>query len=348
MLENKFRIIGYSILLAINGLLFYFLHSHFHFVVLIIMALAPVLSIAMNIILARGVSVELLNPAGNNTLSKQNEETFVTIKIYNKTPFVSLDTKIKIKIENVFFETVGEQQIVVPIRALTGYKVVLPLKPTLPGLVRVTVTSIKIKDLMGSHFIKKKMDISHEFVAIPRFVTGINYDAVNVEQGMLESDESTKKGSDFSDVSEIREYIPGDKLMSIHWKLSAKRDILMVKDRASMSDKQIVVVPELCKKSNTQLEMVVAATYSIIRTIIENNTTARLMYYSARTFEYIDTRIDYKEDADAAFCKMFYEKTYIQEDEAAVNMPSVHPEINAYLHVTADESGVWMKVRENS
>ena len=26
----------------------------------------------------------------------------------------------------------------------------------------------------------------------------------------------------FSDVQEVREYIPGDKLMSIHWKLSAK------------------------------------------------------------------------------------------------------------------------------
>ena len=347
MLENKFRTIGYCILLAINGLLFYFLHSHFHFVVLIIMVLAPILSVAMNIALSGGVSVEMHNPAGNNTLAKQNEETFITVRIKNRTPFISLDAKLKLRIENVFFETAGEQIIVVPIRALSGYTMSLPLRPTLPGLVRVTAEGLKIKDIMGTHFIKKKYEVSHEFVVLPRYVAEVNYDAVNVEQGMLESDESTKRGSDFSDVSEIREYIPGDKLMSIHWKLSAKRDILMVKDRTSMSDRQIVVVPELCKRSRAQLEMTVTAAYSVIRTIIENNATARLMYYSAATYEYIDTRIDYREDADEAFCKMFYEKTYEQPDEAAINMASVHPEINAYLHITADESGVWMRIREN-
>ena len=41
--------------------------------------------------------------------------------------------------------------------------------------------------------------------------------------------ESKKKGYDFSEVTGIREYIPGDKLQNIHWKLSAKKDILMVR-----------------------------------------------------------------------------------------------------------------------
>lgn len=44
-----------------------------------------------------------------------------------------------------------------------------------------------------------------------------------VSQGMNEAEESRKKGHDFSEVVDVREYQPGDKLQNIHWKLSAKK-----------------------------------------------------------------------------------------------------------------------------
>ena len=105
---------------------------------------------------------------------------------------------------------------------------------------------------------------------------------------MLESEESSKRGNDFSDVQEVREYIPGDKLMSIHWKLSAKRDILMVKDRVSMSDHQLVIVPELFIDQPVNLAAILTMTYSVILELIQEQTTVRLLYWSTNRYEYED------------------------------------------------------------
>ncbi len=347
MVENIFRLIGYCILFAVNALLFYFLHSHFHFVVLIIMLVAPLLSIIINIILIKTISVTVDNPAGTNSTGRQNEEIFFNINLNNKLPLLTLDAKVKIKTENTFFGTSGTKVFSVPVYAFSGYRLSLPIKPTLPGVLKISAEGIKVKDLMGFTYFSKKINVTSDVTVLPIYVSDIDFDFVNIEKGMLESEESSKRGNDFSEVSDIREYIPGDKLMNIHWKLSAKRDLLMVKDRTTMSDSQLVVLPELLSTSTQILEMIVVATYSVIRKMIETNITTRLIFYSPESYNYGNYRIDNIDDCDAAFSRMFYEKTYKTGDLAAHNMVAVYPEIKAYLHIIADESGIWIKVREN-
>ena len=48
---------------------------------------------------------------------------------------------------------------------------------------------------------------------------------------MLESDRSadSRRGNDPGEVRAIREYVPGDPVRNIHWKLSEKTDKLLVK-----------------------------------------------------------------------------------------------------------------------
>lgn len=348
MVENKFRTIGYLILLAINWVMYYFLHSHFLFMVLLIMVTAPVISVVMAFLLRRKLTVEVNNMVAGENMGRQNEEAYICIKINNPSLFVCLDAKIHMTVENTFFSTRGTQIVSIPILARNGYELKLPIIPTMPGVVRLTVNMITVKDLMGFCFLKNRYSESCEIIAMPAIVQNLQYNAQAMDSGMLESEESTKKGNDFSDVQEIREYIPGDKLMSIHWKLSAKRDVLMVKDRASMSDKQLVVLVELCGTDKDSLATVLSKAYSVIRKMISDKITVRLMYWSAGSYEYIDTRIDYPEDEDRAFTRLFYEKTYSSPDEAALHMPSVYPEIKAYLHVSSLYGNDTMCIRENA
>lgn len=344
-MENTVRIIGYGILFALSALMFYFLHSHFFFMVLIVMAAAPVFSLLMAWILKRYLTVSVESRACG--VGRQNEEAFFVIKLHNPTWFVSLDVKVKLLFCNTLFGTEGTRVISVPVHARGGYTLTLPIIPGYPGIIRLEAESVRIKDIMGFHFFKKHMGVSGELIVMPRNIGDINYDAVNLDQGMLESEESTKRGNDFSDVQEIREYIPGDKLMSIHWKLSAKRDILMVKDRVSMSDRQLVILPELCGSDRIALDMILCCTYTLIQHLIADKTTVRLMYWSINRYEYEDVRIDYGAEADEAFTKMFYESTYESMDEAASHMANVHPEMKAYLHVAVENGQVAIKVREN-
>lgn len=347
-MENIFRITGYGILFVINLLLFYFLHSHFTFIVMVMMLAAPVLSLIMGYILRNKVSVQVCNTGAKNGYGIENQEAFFKIKINNPTPFVSLDTKLTLCVENSFFKTEGTKIVSVPIHAFKGYTLELPVIPHLPGIVTVKVTELRIKDMVGFHFFKKSVDSEGELIVMPVELSDSFNELPGLEMGMLESEESNKRGNDFSDVQEIREYIPGDKLMSIHWKLSAKRDILMVKDRVSMSDRQMVVLPELCNADMLVLYQIITATYSVVCKLVKDKTTVRLLYWSSARFEYEDIRIDYLEDVNAAFARMFYENTYQGYDEAASYMANVHPEMKAFVHVTGDGKQAVIYVRENS
>lgn len=331
--------------MAVSWLFYFFLHSHFYFLVLALMIAGPVISAISVMILRRYLQVEIHH--AQDSYGVQGETAYFTIRIKNPTWFVSLDTKLIVNVENTLMETIGQQVFSIPVHAAKGYTLTLPVVATYPGLLKIYVSCVYIKDLMGFFRLKKNVEQTAELSILPRAVTDIAYEKTALEQGMLESEESSKRGNDFSDVQEVREYIPGDKLMSIHWKLSAKRDILMVKDRVSMSDHQLVIVPELFIDQPVNLAAILTMTYSVILELIQEQTTVRLLYWSVNRYAYEEVRIDYKEELDAAFTHMYYEKAYKNPDEAAEHMALVHPEMHAYLRVFTDGQGAQMQVREN-
>ncbi|MDE5873155.1 MAG: hypothetical protein K2H07_04510, partial [Lachnospiraceae bacterium] len=213
--ENIVRIIGYLILYAICGVLYYFLHSHFYFIVMVIMTVAPFLSVFMAFMLKKKltaqiihgiVSTENADKAGVKwePYGRQDEELFFCLKLNNPTLFVSLDVKLTVEIENTFFETSGKRIISVPVRAKKGYELSIPLMPTLPGIIKISLKKIYIKDLMGFCFFGKEMEESAEATVLPKAQETVQYDKSAAQAGMLESEESNKRGNDFSDVQEIR------------------------------------------------------------------------------------------------------------------------------------------------
>lgn len=346
-MENIFRTVGYILLLAINIIAYWFLHSHFHFIVLVIMALAPIFSLLMALHLRKAMEAQVVSSSLKGEYGVQNQESFFVVKLINKTIWASLDVKLIMEVKNEFFGTKGDMLFSVPVYSKKGYELTVPLVAELPGRITLTLKEIRIKDLMGFVFLKKKMSDYGELVIMPEAIAQEIQDKTYFETGMLESEESSKKGNDFSDVQEIREYIPGDKLMSIHWKLSAKREILMVKDRVSMSDKQLVVIPELCNANLYELNTILTTTYSLINALVKDKLNVRLMYWSKKRFEYEDIRIDYVEALNDAFGKMFYEECYQDMGEAASHMPLVHPEMKSYLHISASGGRAMVVVREN-
>ena len=228
MAEYIVRIIGYGLLLFVNGMIYYFLHSQFYFLVLVLMVAGPILSAMSVWVLRHYLQVEIHH--AQDSYGVQGETAYFTIQIKNPTWFVSLDTKLIVNVENTLMETIGQQVFSVPVHAGKGYTLTLPVVATYPGLLKISVSRVYIKDLMGFFRLKKNVEQTAELSILPRAVTDIAYEKTALEQGMLESEESSKRGNDFSDVQEVREYIPGDKLMSIHWKLSAKTDELLVKE----------------------------------------------------------------------------------------------------------------------
>ncbi len=60
------------------------------------------------------------------------------------------------------------------------------------------------------------------------------------KEGLLQN----RRGSDRSEIYDTREYVPGDDIRSIHWKLSGKLDQLIVREASDPSHYELLILPD--------------------------------------------------------------------------------------------------------
>lgn len=83
------------------------------------------------------------------------------------------------------------------------------------------------------------------------------------QEGYLQN----RKGHDRNEIYEVREYMPGDDLRSIHWKLSEKTGTLMLRESSSPSHFDLLLLPELAGnsgKENTGTDILNKAVSTVI------------------------------------------------------------------------------------
>lgn len=94
------------------------------------------------------------------------------------------------------------------------------------------ILRVRIYDLMGLFSIGKKVYAADHAVVLPKVwdIPVSLGEAVRNFYGDAEEYDEKRPGQDNSETFAVREYRPGDKLQSIHWKLSAKTEELMVRE----------------------------------------------------------------------------------------------------------------------
>ena len=323
------RIIAYLIQYALVAFLFWFLRSHFFLMFLVIMSVVPVLSLGAVFLLRRFVEVSLVAPE-----REQNRDDLGYLKLTVKNPLwlFSLDANLILRSENCFYEDSGSTRISVPIQMHSTYEQMIPIRYSMNGMYRYTLDGFAMRDLLGVVSLAKKVHTETEVVIYPAGEGTKAGDMTDLSKGMTESEETQKKGHDFSDVSDVREYIPGDKLMSIHWKLSAKRDILMVKDRVSMSDQQMVILTDISGEEE-QVDDVLSLTYGICGSFVREQIYVRLMWWSEGRYAFEERQILSMDHLKRAFADLYYDKTYKDTEKTKELMRSIHPELTAYVRV---------------
>ena len=97
----------------------------------------------------------------------------------------------------------------------------------------VILESVRLYDLFGIFYIKQKVQrkasvkVMPEFELMPVEITR----ATREFQADAEEYSGEKKGDDPSELYQVREYRIQDSVRDIHWKLSAKEETFMVKER---------------------------------------------------------------------------------------------------------------------
>ncbi|MEZ3487807.1 MAG: DUF58 domain-containing protein [Lachnospiraceae bacterium] len=145
------------------------------------------------------------------------------------------------------------------------------------GNVRTCAASAQYQDLFGLAVFTRAVDISRETLVYPPEIR-LNMELLKrPETKSFGEMYSQKRGQDISEVSGLRDYVPGDSMNSIHWKLSGKLDELIVREFGQPSNYNTLILYEMMKKNrekeipNSCNNAVLALTVSLSMSMLELN-----------------------------------------------------------------------------
>lgn len=308
--KRIFRIIGYLVLMGINIWLLWFFHNFLNLAILTVMVFLPVFSILLTKWVIRRLETDWEGPY--ESMSK-GETFYMQLKIRNRTWLGIMNCKLLISVSNLFYGTVREHEIRVPIRAKKGQTITYPVTVSKCGMIEFTVHTLLVEDFLGFVAFRTKPDSRYVISVLPNTKSDLSLELNAYMQGMTEVEESTKKGTDFSEVQDIREYQPGDKMQNIHWKLSVKKDLLMVKERVSMSSRQLFLLMELHDNENGLMEEILDCGYGIVRFMLQHQFPVSLIWWSEKNQELMTYKVDYEEQLEEGFRMIYYESLYADQ-----------------------------------
>lgn len=227
---NKNRVF-YLILILCLGYFFIFYERRVTFLIFLTVAIFPLFSTGLLLWTKRKISVELV--AEPYMVTKQ-EDCKVIVRIKNQSLFPI--SKLEVNVFYCNHMLVGREAKTITLSFLgkSSQEVELHLIPEYVGNVELMIDQLTVWEF--SHCVKlhKKVQIQGNLMVLPRELK-INQNLHIGNWNLFENEAVLlpKPGADQTELLNIREYLEGDRISRIHWKLSDKYDELMIKEYAS-------------------------------------------------------------------------------------------------------------------
>lgn len=216
-------------------------------------------------------------------------------------------------LKNLYYENPSEHSGNFPILPKRTSAIEIPAHTGKVGMVSLTGTRIAVTDFLG--FITRNLNqsVKCEVPVLPILNSSISVPATPSSEGFDEYSEPDFKGNPSTEVKEIREYRPGDRLQNIHWKLSAKLDDLFVKELDRTSVIALVVLPELVKE---KLEDTIITLNAVANEILHREERFEIAVFNEPACEFGYFSIDSEDSLLECFINLFYTPLYETEGEA--------------------------------
>lgn len=340
--KRAIRIIGYGILFVMNIWLLWFFHSFLNLAILAVLVFMPVASILGTKLAAASLQVHWDGPIESMV---KEEEFQVRLQIQNTSWFGVMHGKAYLTVSNCFYQTAKEHELRIPIRARKGQTVTYPITVYQCGNVEFRLRELILEDFFGLVAFRKPLEEHYTVVVLPKereaSVTAFN----GYTLGMEEVEENNRKGNDFSEVQDVREYQPGDKMQNIHWKLSVKKDNLMVKERVSMSSRQLFLLPELYDEQGS-MEEILECTHGICLLMLHHQLPVTLLWWSQKTQELVSWKVDHLEHLEEGFRMLYYESLYQEPALGRTMAQTILRSGHQFLWVGSRKNGVGAAIAE--
>lgn len=258
-----------------------------------IMGLLIVVPIAMILFLIRirtrvGVSVDSKNPVAEKDDMEKPARPAMTLSISNDNKILPITKGIaKVRYENVFSGEKGKMKVRFSVDAGKKRDRRIPVVMNNCGNVSITVEKVRVYDYLSifAWTIGKNFEPQNILVLPPLKEMYLGEDHWYNETNE-DSDRFSlyKKGDDPSEVFNIREYMDGDKIQRIHWKLSSKTGNTMVKEGSLPLTQAVNIFVDISTQGTTEqrhtdANLLVQGIYSISMFMIEHRIPQNYIWY---------------------------------------------------------------------
>ncbi len=242
-------------------------------VLLCVLILMPLLSLILQRTAMRGISMSCRIQGS----CRMGQQIAVALDLKRKNRLPIGTVRVRLVFENVLYGEQEENEVWLQPGEEREMTFVHLYEAADCGNVRTHAAAAEYRDLLGLAAFRRPVDISRETLVYPPEIR------LNME--LLKRPETKnfgelynqKKGQDISEVSGLREYVPGDSMNSIHWKLSGKLDELIVREFGQPSNYNTLILYEMMKRNqeeeipNSCNNAVLALTVSLSMSMLELN-----------------------------------------------------------------------------
>ncbi|MFQ9516094.1 MAG: DUF58 domain-containing protein [Eubacterium sp.] len=183
---------------------------------------------------------------------EQNQNIPIKIAVKNQCKIFPIHFCLYLKIENMLtgektrFKTKGT------VRRKNNKTLIIPISAQNCGNMMITIKKVKIYDLLMIMGSIKRIKESTQVSILPQMHL-IPVEITRKTRGFIaDADEYSDResGDDSSEIYQIREYTKEDSMHDIHWKLSAKSDTLLVKERGKSLGSVVLIWIDTFENSN--------------------------------------------------------------------------------------------------
>lgn len=277
--EKKLRVsirglLRFCILFGVAAVSWWFFRSYLLLMVMILMVGCAVTGV-VSLLLCRDVlKADFVMPQGR---VGRGADFPLTLRLKNPHRFFGFSADITYRWGNVFTDYFQEKKEHLWIAPVKGCELRHSLKSQYAGRIEAKVLSFVVYDMFHLFYLRDMETAENGVVAYPMPTLAPDEEIYSCVEGFPREDESKQRGTEYNPDYEIREYVPGDELKNIHWKLTAKQNRLMVRERLKAGKRKINVLLPLTndKQENDDL---MDALYYLVQLLLEKEYPVQLFW----------------------------------------------------------------------
>lgn len=330
---NK-RINYISLLILIGGALIFY-HHYLLMIMMILMIILPVISYFLMKYMSDKTKITVNI---EKTSVGKDIPVDVCFAVQNNTFIPVEKIKINSKVQNTFYENEDNYSLIMTALPKKTNEVCMKVSGIYCGRLEVQITDYEIYDFLGMFKRSIKSDNKAEVFIMPSKKQEYENFKLSPKGSSEEEELQFAKGDDVSQISQIRDYIPGDRLSNIHWKLSSKKEEMQVKEYSlPFSEDVILFVETFIDKENPLIfDEVIEVLFSVCNDLINQRRKFSVAWASVSEYEMNYFEVNNDDDLMSVIKGIYYEKSLEYNGAGYELFESVNSEMKGTLLYLSD------------